>query len=454
MPRLFGTDGVRGLANGEVITADLALQLAQSAARVLTRGRHADELRAAGKRPTAVLARDPRVSGEFISAAVAAGLASSGIDVLDAGVIPTPAAAFLVGAVGADFGVMISASHNPAPDNGIKFFAIGGTKLPDEVEDRIEEAMAEPKLTPTGGEVGRIRRFADAEDRYIIHLLGAVDVSLDGLHVVIDAANGAAAAVSPQVFTDAGAKVTVIGNDPDGMNINDGVGSTHLAPLRAAVLEHGADLGIAHDGDADRCLAIDAAGEVVDGDRMMAILAISLRDRGMLKDDTLVATVMSNLGLRVAMAEQGITMIETRVGDRYVLEALNEGGLSLGGEQSGHIIFTTHATTGDGILTGLQLAAEMKRTGKTLAELASVMTVYPQVLVNVRGVDHHGLESDATIAAAVTDAEHRLGDAGRVLLRPSGTEPLVRVMVEAENAAIAEEVSEALAAVVRERLAH
>ncbi len=454
MPRLFGTDGVRGLANGEVITADLALQLAQAAARVLTRGRHADELRAAGKRPTAVLARDPRVSGEFISAAVAAGLASSGIDVLDAGVIPTPAAAYLVGAVGADFGVMVSASHNPAPDNGIKFFALGGSKLPDEVEDRIEEAMGEPKLTPTGGDVGRIRRFSDAEDRYIIHLLGSLDVRLDGLHVVIDAANGAAAAVSPQAFTDAGAKVTVIGNDPDGMNINDGVGSTHLGPLRAAVLEHGADLGIAHDGDADRCLAIDAAGEIVDGDRMMAILAISLRDRGMLKDDTLVATVMSNLGLRVAMAEQGITMIETRVGDRYVLEALTEHQLSLGGEQSGHIIFTTHATTGDGILTGLQLAAELRRTGKTLDELTSVMTVYPQVLVNVRGVDHHGLESDATIAAAVSDAEHRLGDAGRVLLRPSGTEPLVRVMVEAENAAVAEEVSEALAAVVRERLAH
>ncbi|MEO8261717.1 MAG: phosphoglucosamine mutase [Pseudolysinimonas sp.] len=454
MPRLFGTDGVRGLANGEVITADLALQLAQAAARVLTGGRHGEELRAAGKRPTAVLARDPRVSGEFISAAVAAGLASSGVDVLDAGVIPTPAAAFLVGAVRADFGVMVSASHNPAPDNGIKFFAIGGTKLPDEVEDRIEAAMSDQKLTPTGADVGRIQRFADAEDRYIIHLLGALDDRLDGLHVVIDAAHGAAAAVSPQVFTDAGATVTVIGNDPDGVNINDGVGSTHLGPLRAAVLEHGADLGIAHDGDADRCLAIDARGEVIDGDRMMAILAVSLKARGMLKDDTLVATVMSNLGLRVAMAEQGITMIETAVGDRYVLEALNEHGYSLGGEQSGHIIFTSHATTGDGILTGLMIAAEMARTGKTLAELASVMTVYPQVLVNVRGVDHHGLASDATIAAAVTEAEHRLGTAGRVLLRPSGTEPLVRVMVEAEDAAIAEEVSEALAAVVRERLAH
>jgi phosphoglucosamine mutase len=453
MPRLFGTDGVRGLANGEVITADLALGLAQAAARVLTTGRHAEELRASGRRPRAVLARDPRISGEFISSAVAAGLASSGIDVLDAGVIPTPATAYLVGAIEADFGVMVSASHNPAPDNGIKFFALGGAKLPDEVEDRIEQALAEPKLTPTGADVGRIRRFSDAEDRYILHLLGALDVRLDGLHVVIDAANGAAAAVSPQVFADAGAKVTVIGNDPDGLNINDGVGSTHLGPLQAAVVAHGADLGIAHDGDADRCLAVDAQGNVVDGDQMMAILAVSLKARGMLKDDTLVATVMSNLGLRMAMREQGITMIETAVGDRYVLEALTEKGLSLGGEQSGHIIFTSHATTGDGILTGLMLAAEMARTGKTLAELATVMTVYPQVLVNVRDVDHLGLASDAEIASAVSQAEARLAGAGRVLLRPSGTEPLVRVMVEAEDAVVAQEVSESLAAVVRVRLA-
>jgi phosphoglucosamine mutase len=444
---------VRGLANGEVITADLALGLAQAAARVLTSGRHAEELRASGRRPRAVLARDPRISGEFISSAVAAGLASSGIDVLDAGVIPTPATAYLVGAIEADFGVMVSASHNPAPDNGIKFFALGGTKLPDEVEDRIEQALAEPKLTPTGPDVGRIRRFADAEDRYILHLLGALDVRLDGLHVVIDAANGAAAAVSPQVFADAGAKVTVIGNDPDGVNINDGVGSTHLGTLQAAVVSHGAHLGIAHDGDADRCLAVDAQGNVVDGDQMMAILAVSLKARGMLKDDTLVATVMSNLGLRMAMREQGITMIETAVGDRYVLEALTEKGLSLGGEQSGHIIFTSHATTGDGILTGLMLAAEMARTGKTLAELATVMTVYPQVLVNVRDVDHLGLASDAEIARAVAEAEARLAGAGRVLLRPSGTEPLVRVMVEASDAMVAQEVSESLAAVVRVRLA-
>ena len=452
MPRLFGTDGVRGLANGEIITADLALGLAQAAAFVLTRGRHADELRAQGKRPRAVLARDPRVSGEFISAAVAAGLASSGIDVLDAGVIPTPAAAFLVADVEADFGVMVSASHNPAADNGIKFFAIGGTKLPDDVEDRIEVALDQPKLTPTGGGVGRIRRFADAEDRYVVHLISTLDVRLDGLHVVIDAAHGAAAGVSPEVFALAGAKVTVIGADPDGMNINDGVGSTHLDGLRAAVLEQGADLGIAHDGDADRCLAVDAAGNVIDGDQMMAILAVSLKQRGLLARDTLVATVMSNLGLRRAMAEHGIRLLETKVGDRYVLEELDAQELSLGGEQSGHIIFRDHATTGDGILTGLQLAAEMARTGKTLTQLAAIMTVYPQVLVNVPGVDQHALGADSGVADAVRAAEAELGDTGRVLLRPSGTEPLVRVMVEAADHEAAVEIAEKLASVVRDRL--
>ena len=453
MPRLFGTDGVRGLANGELITADLALGLAQAAAVVLTRGRHADELRVQGKRPRAVLARDPRVSGEFISAAVAAGLASSGIDVLDAGVIPTPAAAFLVADIEADFGVMVSASHNPAADNGIKFFAIGGTKLPDEVEDRIEAALDQPKMTPTGGGVGRIRRFADAEDRYVVHLVSTLDVRLDGLHVVIDAAHGAAAGVSPEVFVLAGAKVTVIGASPDGLNINDGVGSTHLEGLRAEVLAQGADLGIAHDGDADRCLAVDADGNVIDGDQMMAILAVSLKRRGLLAKDTLVATVMSNLGLKIAMQEQGIRLIQTNVGDRYVLEELDAHGLSLGGEQSGHIIFRKNATTGDGILTGLQIAAELIRTRKTVAELAAVMRVYPQVLVNVRDVDQHALGSDAVIADAVRAAEQRLGDTGRVLLRPSGTEPLVRVMVEAVDQAAAESVAAELADVVRVRLA-
>ena len=454
MARLFGTDGVRGLANGDVVTGHFALGLAQAAATVLTQGRHAERRRAEGRRPRAVLARDPRISGEFISSAVAAGLASSGIDVLDAGVIPTPAVAFLVGDIGADVGVVVSASHNPAPDNGIKFFAYGGTKLPDEVEDRIERALASPELLPTGADVGRIRRFADAEDRYLLHLLGTLEGQrLDGLHVVIDCANGAAAGISPQLFTDAGATVSVIGNDPDGLNINDGLGSTHLDPLRAKVLELGADLGIAHDGDADRCLAIDHTGAVIDGDHIMAILAISMRDRGILTDDTLVATVMSNLGLRLAMAEHGIRLLETAVGDRYVLEAIAEHGLALGGEQSGHIVFRRHSTTGDGLLTGLQLAAEVVRSGRPLADLATAITVYPQVLVNVPDVDLARLDSDPVVAEAVRDIEGRLGETGRVLLRPSGTEPLVRVMVVAADAGEAESIAAEIAAIVRERLA-
>ncbi len=451
MPRLFGTDGVRGLAN-ETLTVELSLRLAQAAAVVLGKGHYADGRRASGRRPVAVLARDPRVSGEFIAAAGAAGLAGSGVDVYDAGVIPTPALAFLVSDFDADFGVMVSASHNPAPDNGIKFFAAGGTKLPDEVEDRIEEALAEPPIAPTGPEVGRIRRFSDAEDRYLVHLLGTLPARLDGLHVVLDCANGAASGVSPDAFRGAGATLTLIGADPDGVNINDGVGSTHLEQLARAVVEHGADLGIAHDGDADRCLAVDATGTVVDGDQIMAILALSLKERGLLAKDTLVATVMSNLGLRKAMAEHGIAMIETRVGDRYVLEALARDELSLGGEQSGHVIMTAHATTGDGILTGLHLAAELARTGRSLAELAAVMTVYPQTMVNVKDVDHESLGDDDAIAAAVVVAQQRLGDRGRVLLRPSGTEPLVRVMVEASDQTIADEIAQSLASVVRKRL--
>jgi phosphoglucosamine mutase len=355
-------------------------------------------------------------------------------------VIPTPAAAFLVADIDADFGVMISASHNPAPDNGIKFFATGGRKLPDEVEDRIEAAMHDHSApTPTGIDVGRISRFADAEDRYVVHLLGTLPHRLDGIHVVLDCANGAAAGVSPEVFVNAGARVTLIGAEPDGWNINDGVGSTHIDNLARAVLEHGADVGIAHDGDADRCLAVDAAGNAIDGDQIMAILALSLQERGRLKDDTLVATVMSNLGLKRAMADAGITVIEAGVGDRYVLEKMTEGDYSIGGEQSGHIIFNEYATTGDGILTGLQ-------------ELASCMTVFPQVLLNVRGVDRHGL-ADQGVQDAVTAASAALGDTGRVLLRPSGTEPVVRVMVEAASQHDAQRIAEELAAVVQERLA-
>lgn len=448
---IFGTDGVRGLANG-ILTADLALTLAQATAVVLGQGRTAETRKAEGKRLTAVVARDPRVSGHFLTAAVAAGLASSGVDVLEAGVIPTPALAFLVGDRDADFGVMISASHNAAPDNGIKIFARGGVKLPDVVEQRIEAAMDGDKLRPTGEGVGRIDRFSDAEDRYVVHLLGSLPHRLDGIKVVLDCAHGAASGVSPETFRDAGAEVTVIGADPDGLNINDGVGSTHLDNLAEAVVRLGADIGIAHDGDADRCLAVDADGNVIDGDQIMAILAVSMKERGRLTDDTLVATVMSNLGLHVAMREHGITVRQTAVGDRYVLEDMNAGGFALGGEQSGHVIMSEYATTGDGLLTGLHLVAEMARQKKSIAELASIMTVYPQVLVNVRGVEKDRVADDDAVQAAVREVETELGDTGRVLLRKSGTEPLVRVMVEAADAESAQSYADRLSDVVRERL--
>ncbi|WP_342023928.1 phosphoglucosamine mutase [Arthrobacter citreus] len=447
MTRLFGTDGVRGLANG-LITAEVALGLAQAAAVVLGHRRVEG-----GRRPVAVVARDPRISGHFISAAVEAGLASSGVDVFDAGVLPTPAAAFLVADLDADFGVMISASHNAAPDNGIKFLARGGQKLDDAAEDAIEIEMDKPSLRPTGADVGRIHRFADAEDRYVIHLLQTLPNRLDGLKVVLDCANGAASGCSPQVFADAGAEVVVIGADPDGVNINEGCGSTHLEKLQAAVLEHGADLGVAHDGDADRCLAVDHEGTVVDGDQIMAIMAVALKSAGKLKDDTLVATVMSNLGLKLALREAGISLRETGVGDRYVLEGMREGGYSLGGEQSGHVIFSEHATTGDGVLTGLQLAAQVKRTGRTLKDLAQVMNKLPQVLINVKGVDKAAVGSNDAVLRAVMDARTILGETGRVLLRPSGTEALVRVMVEAEDMETAASVAAKLAETVENNLA-
>ncbi len=447
MARLFGTDGVRGVANRD-LTVDLALKLSQAAANVL-----GEKARNEGRRPIAVIGRDPRISGEYLAAAVASGLASSGVDVFDAGVIPTPATAFLTADFDADFGVMISASHNPAPDNGIKFFAAGGHKLPDDVEDQIEAAMHLPALSPIGAGVGRVQRFADAEDRYLVHLLGAIPNPLTGLKIVIDCAHGAASAISPQVFADSGAQVIVIGNDPDGLNINSGYGSTHMSALQSAVIEHGADMGFAHDGDADRCLAVDHAGQIVDGDQLMAILALSLKARGELARNTLVATVMSNLGLRLAMQQAGIEMIETKVGDRYVLEQIREGGYTLGGEQSGHIIFSRFATTGDGILTGLMIAAEVNRTGKSLDELANQMTTYPQVLINIKNVDKSRVETEPGLQEIVSEAEADLGSSGRVLLRASGTENLVRVMVEASDEGTAHSWADRIARVVEKNLA-
>lgn len=446
MSRLFGTDGVRGLANKD-ITSESALKLAQAAAIVL-----GEQARTRGQKPIAVIGRDPRISGEFLAAAISAGLASSGVDVFDAGVIPTPATSFLTADLDADFGVMISASHNPAPDNGIKFFSRGGHKLDDAVEDAIEKALSERPLTPIGAEIGHVREFADARSRYLVHLQGTLPNSLKGIKVVVDCANGAASDIAPKAFRDAGAEVVVIGNEPDGYNINLGCGSTHLSALQAAVVEHGADVGIAHDGDADRTLAVDATGAIVDGDQIMAILAVAAKARGDLSRNTLVATVMSNLGLKIAMKQAGIEMIETKVGDRYVLEVIREGGYTLGGEQSGHLIFARHATTGDGILTGLQLLAQMSSTGKSLQELASAMKVYPQVLINVPDVDKSKVDSDPELQKVVQEAKSELGETGRVLLRASGTEPLVRVMVEAQDAGTAQSWAERIARVVEKQL--
>ncbi|MCW2787477.1 MAG: phosphoglucosamine mutase [Marmoricola sp.] len=446
MAKLFGTDGVRGLANG-VLTAELALDLSVSAAHVL-----AERGSFSGHRPTAVVGRDTRISGQFLEAAVVAGLASAGVDVLLLGEIPTPGVAYLTGALGADLGVMLSASHNAMPDNGIKFLSRGGVKLDDTIEDAIEARLEEPWHRPTAGDVGRVRTHTTAIEEYAAHLDSTLTRPLDGLRVVLDCAHGAASVAGPTALRNAGAEVIAICADPDGLNINDGCGSTYLGVLQAAVLEHGADVGFALDGDADRCLAVDAAGQVVDGDQILAILALALRDRGVLHQDTVVATVMSNLGFVQAMTAAGITVVQTAVGDRYVLEEMKQSGHNLGGEQSGHVILSEFATTGDGILTALQVLDRMAATGSTIAELAAVMVRLPQVLVNVPGVDKARTHADEVLAAAVAEAEAELGETGRILLRPSGTEPLVRVMVEAASAATAQQVADRLAAVVRERL--
>ncbi|WP_327305080.1 phosphoglucosamine mutase [Streptomyces sp. NBC_01298] len=451
MGRLFGTDGVRGVANAD-LTAELALGLSVAAAHVLAEAGTFE-----GHRATAVVGRDPRASGEFLEAAVVAGLASAGVDVLRVGVLPTPAVAYLTGALGADLGVMLSASHNAMPDNGIKFFARGGHKLADELEDRIESVYDDhrtgaPWDRPTGAGVGRVSDYTEGFDKYVAHLMGVLPNRLDGLKVVLDEAHGAAAFVSPEAFTRAGAEIVTIGAEPDGLNINDGCGSTHLGLLKQAVVEHGADLGIAHDGDADRCLAVDGNGEEVDGDQILAVLALAMREAGHLREDTVVATVMSNLGFKLAMESEGINVVQTGVGDRYVLESMKEHGYALGGEQSGHVIILDHATTGDGTLTGLMLAARIAATGTPLAELTGIMTRLPQVLVNVPDVDRSRVTTSAELAAAVADAERELGTTGRVLLRPSGTEPLVRVMVEAADIEQARAVAGRLADVVKSAL--
>ena len=447
MARLFGTDGVRGLANGD-LTAGLALDLSVAAAHVL-----ADLGEFEGHRPLAVVGRDTRISGQFLEAAVVAGLASAGVDVLLLGVLPTPGVAFLTATLGADLGVVLSASHNPMPDNGIKYFARGGLKLDDSIETAIERRLTEDYERPTGGDVGRVIVYPTAVEEYAAHLVRSIEHPLAGLTVVLDCAEGAAYDVGPRALEDAGAKVIAIHASPDGLNINDGCGSTHLDTVRAAVLHHGADVGFAVDGDADRCLAVDHEGTVVDGDQILAMLAVSMQEAGRLAKDTVVATVMSNLGFVKAMRAAGIGVRQTKVGDRYVLQAMQVTGYNLGGEQSGHVILTDYATTGDGLLAALQVLERMVTTGQDLKTLASVVDRLPQTLVNVTDVDKSRVEEDGILAAAVAEEEAALGDSGRILLRSSGTEPIVRVMVEAATQGDADAIAHRLADVVRRQLA-
>ena len=440
---LFGTDGIRGLANRE-LTAEIALDVAVAAAHILVESKSG--------RAKAIVGQDSRASGEFLEAAVVAGLTSAGVDVYRVGVLPTPAISYLIQESGADLGVMISASHNPMPDNGIKLFASSGGKLDDSLEAAIEHRMEEPCERPIGRNVGRAINDDSALDRYVSFLLKSISTKLTGIKVVVDCANGAASKAAPMALKAAGAEVIAIANQPDGWNINDGVGSTHLDFLRKSVLENKADIGIAHDGDADRCLAIAADGSEIDGDQILAIITLGLKAAHKLKGDTVVGTVMSNLGFIKAMERAEVKVITTPVGDRYVLEKLLAEDFVIGGEQSGHIINRQFANTGDGILTALQILQEMARTKKSIKELASVMERFPQVLINVKDVDKDRLPSSSAISDAVNSAEKELGTSGRVLLRASGTEKLVRVMVEASSDNLAHKIAENLAKVVKAEL--
>jgi len=434
--RLFGTDGVRG-TYGQDLTDDIARGLGHAAAAVLGRDH---------PKPQLLIGRDTRASGPALERALAAGIAAAGGEAFSAGVIPTAAIAFLVRDIGLQAGIVISASHNPASDNGIKFFGPDGMKLPDATEDEIERAMNGDEDPPA-----QIADVVDAEDRYIEFLLDAMP-SLDGLRVVVDCANGAACNVAPEVYRLAGADVHVIAADPDGTNINDHVGSTHPELLQQAVKAYGAHVGIAHDGDADRLIAVDEHGALVDGDQVLGISALDLKARGLLPLDSIVCTVMSNLGFRRAMEEHGIGLVETQVGDRYVLAAMLENKIALGGEQSGHIVFLDRHTTGDGILTALRLMAVIKRTGAGLSELASRIPHYPQVLLNVPVRDRGALEGAEAVWDAVRDTEASMAGAGRVLVRASGTEPVVRVMAEAPTEQAARDAVDHISAVVSDVL--
>jgi len=443
MTRLFGTDGVRGIANVD-LTPELAFRLGEAAGHFLGdkgRGR-------------IVVGRDTRRSGDMLEAAMVAGICSGGADALVAGVVPTPAVAYLTRELGADGGVVISASHNPAPYNGIKFFSRDGFKLPDELEDEIEEFTVSERdwERPTGADVGRMIPVNDAVQRYVAHAIDAIDGDLTGMTIAVDCGHGAASVATPRTLKELGATVISLNCEWNGMDINDGCGSTDMGPLAELVRSHKVDFGIAHDGDADRVLAVDDAGDEVDGDMIMAICAVQLKEQGMLPADTVVSTVMCNLGFEVAMREHGINVIKTKVGDRYVLEQMRASGAVLGGEQSGHVIFMEHNTTGDGLITALQVAAAIRRSRRPLSELRGVMTRYPQVLVNVPVKDKGRLGASSAVAAAVHQAEEELGDSGRVLVRASGTEPLVRVMAEAADGDAAAAVVDRLVEVVKAEL--
>ena len=456
MPRLFGTDGVRGLAN-RALTSQLALDLGDAAVRVLGKG--ADKME--GRR-RALIGRDTRVSGDFLASALAAGMSAGGFDVIDVGIIPTPGIAYLTSVLNVEMGAVISASHNAMPDNGIKFFARGGFKLQDSKEDEIESVLGQDWERPTGEGVGRVSHdTVTATNMYIDHLVEAVapinpdktqTKPLDGLRIVADCANGATSVVAPEALRRAGADVVVINASPDGYNINKHAGSTHPEQLQAMVRASDATMGVAFDGDADRCLAVDEDGTLVNGDQIMGILARAKQREGKLANDTLVVTVMSNLGLKLALKEMGIVTVQTGVGDRYVLEEMLRGGYTLGGEQSGHVINREFATTGDGTLTALTLAKEVVRSGRSLKELAADFPQLPQQLINVPGVDKNAARTNAKVQAAVEREEELLGATGRVLLRPSGTEPLVRVMAEAATQEQADQVCDRLAKVVAEEL--
>ncbi|HZD59029.1 MAG TPA: phosphoglucosamine mutase [Anaerolineae bacterium] len=441
MTRLFGTDGVRGIANAD-LTAELAFKLGQAGASVLSRGRGG----------AFVIGKDTRISGDMLEAALAAGICSVGSQALKVSVLPTPAIAYLTKALKADGGVVISASHNPAEYNGIKFFGPDGFKLADSVEDEIEAAMEAHKDLPTGSSIGTVRSSKGATDLYIDHVVNTIEGNLEGLRVAIDCGHGAAYQVSPVVFRQLGAEVMAVNTSPNGTNINLGCGSTHIDYIQEIVISHDVDIGFAHDGDADRVIAVDETGEVVDGDFMLAICALHLKNRGRLPKNSLITTVMANLGFDLAMREYGIDIVKTKVGDRYVLEEMLKRDVTIGGEQSGHIIFLEHNTTGDGIITALQLASVMMQTGSRLSELKKIMDKLPQILVNVNVKGINGWQEIPSIKESIARAEKEIGSRGRILVRPSGTEPLIRVMVESDSGDSASFIAHSIADVIRREL--